>query len=328
MRFWLAAGVWVCLLALAACSPGAGSSTTSAPLPIAQIRATTDLQGDSSNYDVLSDSTGVWIHNFDIGDILRVDPQSSKVVATIPLTPGAGRQESDGGILWVVSHDDSSSTLWKIDENTNKIVGTTSLSYPNTFMALSPGAIWLGSIGTAQITRIDSQTNQVVATISIADAPGWLSYGAGSLWACGAKIGSILRIDPSTNQVVKRIDVGSNQDHHCDTILARDNVVWASISTNSDRSGTMIYRVDPATNTLSAPTTMPEPFGNGLAFDGKQLWGYSILHLFRLDAQTGQVTGSLGVKYANGIGAGYGSVWVTTDDPAGSATLYRFTPAS
>jgi hypothetical protein len=230
-----------------------------------------------------------------------------------------------------LSHDDTSSDVWKVDPQTNQVVDTISLSYPNTWLAASPGAIWLASAGTQQVTKINPQTDKVMTTISVPDA-GWLAYGAGSLWVCGVLHGSVLRIDPATDQTLKRFDIGSQEAHHCAALAIQDNTIWAEalIGDDADVSGAMVYQIDATANTLGAtPSTMPEPLKPGIEVDGQQAWVYSSANLYRLNAQTDQVTGTLSLKYGTGIAVGDGSVWLTTGDPnTDTGTLLRLTPAS
>jgi hypothetical protein len=189
----------------------------------------------------------------------------------------------------------------------------------------------LASAGTQQLTKINPQTDKVVVTISVPDA-GSIAYGAGSLWVCGTLHGSVLRIDPVTNHTLKSFDIGSQEAHHCAALVVQDNTVWAEalIGDDGQVSGAMLYQIDATTNTLGAtPSTMPEPLQVGFAVDGQQAWVYSSANLYRLNAQTDQVTGTLSLKYGTGIAVGDGSVWLTTGDPnTDSGTLLRLTPAS
>jgi virginiamycin B lyase len=183
---------------------------------------------------------------------------------------------------------------------------------------------------TDMITRIDPRTDKVAATIAIPDGPGWMSYGEGSLWVCGFHQGSVLRIDPTTGKTLKRFALGANAAQHCAAITALDNTVWAEalIGDDGEITGSLMYRIDPATNTLGAtPAPMPDSLGEGVALDGQQAWVYSTTSLYRVDPQTNQVMGTFAVLGGNGIALGDGSVWLaTTDQNSDTGTLLRITP--
>ena len=135
----------------------------------------------------------VWVAARDVDGhaVLRVDPQTGEVIATIPIPPR---------------------------EVTDPVSGATVLSSNEpTDIAVGPGAVWLtsGQAGTAGLagtahsvlSRIDPATNQVVATIEIERA---LSVDAndssGGVWVTGPGQ-AVSRIDPATNEVAATIDV-------------------------------------------------------------------------------------------------------------------------
>jgi streptogramin lyase len=312
------------VLSLAACGPGAGQSTHTSPA-IATISARISLDAPSEHYGILVTDTAIWVHNFDSGNLLRIDPHTNQVVATIPVASGSGQVANEAGYIWTLGHDQISSSIWKVDPQTNRVVDVIALSYPNAYLVASPGAIWVVSVGTQTITRIDSHTDKVVARFSVPSGLGWISYGAGSLWVCGFLSGTVTRIEPSSYRALKTWNIGSQQGGQCDAIVALDNTVWV------EANGGTMFRIDPATNTLGAsPTTVPDQLDVGIAVDSHQAWVYSSSALYRLDPQTNQVTGTLAVNSGAGIELGDGAVWLVTNDlnTADPGTLLRLTPAS
>src|SRR5262249_36235813 len=87
----------LCVLALAACGSGTSQageqgtpaiSPTPTPLPSAGIvSATISGLGPNNQYDnaLAADDTAVWVHNGGAGTLVRVDPRTNAVVATIPV---------------------------------------------------------------------------------------------------------------------------------------------------------------------------------------------------------------------------------------------------
>jgi YVTN family beta-propeller protein len=92
----------LCVLAFAACGSstsqtgGQGATTVpppATPLPSAgTVSATISGLGPNSLYDqvLAADDTAVWVHNGGAGTLVRVDPKTNAVVATIPVGHGEG----------------------------------------------------------------------------------------------------------------------------------------------------------------------------------------------------------------------------------------------
>jgi len=220
--------------------------------------------------------TAVWVHNFADGSLLRIDPHTNKVVATIPAGRGPGHVALEGGFIWVLGGDDL--VISKIDPQTNQVVDKIFPPPPTAFLAVSPGAVWVASVDNKAVTKIDTQTDKVVATITIPDGAGWMSYGAGSLWVCGY-FGGVSRVNPSTNQVTKHFDIGAAQGNLCGTVAALDNTVWVEVFRSGDHSGSsgvLMDRVDPTTNTLSgAAYPLPDYLSPGMVADAQGAWVFS-----------------------------------------------------
>ncbi len=320
--------ILLCALAFAACSPGTSQLTHSIPItPTPGLAGTITAQismGESSDtYSIVVSDTAVWVHNFHEGTLLRIDPSTNRVVATIPIGPGSGHVALEGGFVWVLSREDS--IVWKIDPQTNKVVAKIALPPPNAYLAVSPGAIWVASVANATVTRIDAQTDKVVATIPIPDGPAWMSFGAGSLWVCSFNTSNLWQVDPSTNRTVKSYDVGAAQGNECATVAALDNTVWVEVFKQGGSA--QMDRIDTATNTLvNKAYLLPDNLGPGVAVDAQGAWVFSEDGvLYRVDVHTNRVVGKL-VSGGGGAGLalGDGSVWFAIN----YGTLLRITPTS
>lgn len=332
MRHWTPRWVIVllCMLAFAACGPSTSRSTraipdppTTTPGPAGTVTASIGLDRSSDTFSIAVSDTAVWVHNFTAGTLLRVDPTTNRVMATIPIGAGSGHVALEAGFVWVLSREDS--IVWKIDPHTNKVVAKIALPPPNAYLAVSPGAIWVASVANATVTRIDPQTDRVVAKISIPDGPAWMSFGAGSLWICSFNTSNLWQLDPSTNQTVKSYDVGSAQGNQCATVAALDNTVLVEVFQQGGSAE--MERIDTATKTLDAKAyPLPDDLGLGLVVDAQGAWIFSADGvLYRVDPHTNRVVGKLvGSGEGAGVALGDGSVWFAISD----GTLLRITPAS
>jgi streptogramin lyase len=330
---------WVALLASALLFAACGSTssvggvnpspsatlvpTTATPPPAGSVSATISLPAKSQLYAMAVTATAVWVHVIDAASVIRIDPQTNKVVATIPVGQGTGDVALEGGFVWVLNRADS--TISKIDPQTNKVVTTISLPPPNGHLAASPGAVWVSSLKGNVVRRVDPRTNRVVATISMPIGPSSMSFSAGSLWICGWN-GAVWRVDPSTNQAAKRFDIGAVHGYLCAGIAALEDTVWVEVFLGQDTTGSVLERIDPVANTLGTQSfAMPDNLNEGVVADVQGGWLYDPQGgLYHVGPQTNQVVGQLLMKGGGGVALGDGSVWFPTSD----GKLLRITPAS
>jgi len=236
---------------------------------------------------VTTGAGAVWETDFDHDVLLRIDPVSDKVVATIPL----GADSAPGGV------------------------------------AVTPGAVWVADHHGGAISRIDPKTNRVVATIPVgatgAAGPLTMMAGPEGVWVDVPNIGQVVRIDPATNSVGlsvplegpvasdgKEIWIGVEAGPNGLPEVVRIDPVSGKIITAVD----IITAVNPDTQ---------GGIGN-LAIGLGSVWVTTASGLFRIDAATGRIVGRLDLNGDGGdvIVAG-GSVWVTAE---GKPYVLRISP--
>jgi len=121
---------------------------------------------DPIDYGYVTSGAGaIWQTDFDRNTVVRIDPTTGKVVASIPLP------------------DDSAPEG----------------------VAVTPGAVWVADHHGGAISRLDPKTNRVVATIPVgptgADGPLTMTAGPEGVWVYVPNMRSVVRIDPATNRV-------------------------------------------------------------------------------------------------------------------------------
>jgi YVTN family beta-propeller protein len=315
---------------LAACGGSSSQSGVTATPSAGTISATISglgaLKGPFAAYGIAADDTAVWVHNGDTGTLLRIDPKTNALVATIPVGLGPGGVAIGEGAVWVAGP--ASAILSRIDPQTNKVVAIIPLALNNeASVAVSPGAVWVTDAYNSSLVRIDPRTNQVVATIPNQLGPTDLSFGAGSAWLSNRHDTSkgLERLDPQTNQVQARIDVGSDHGLACTAVVALAQTVWTVDLVLGDGSSVVLKRIDPATNTIVAAIPVPGVVPFHFAADEQVVWVWGPdAGLLRIDAHTNRVVGELAMKGGAGVALGAGSVWFAKSD----GTLLRITPAS
>ena len=144
------------------------------------------------------------------GEVIRIDPRTGKVLATI------GLGEEPGGIafgersVWVTSRH--APTLFRIDPSVNEVVDHFSLPMEGVEtdltgeVAVGAGSVWVGHGAFnpgAWVERLDPATGRVQARFSILGGDvDHLAFGEGGLWAASTPSGELRKIDPRTNRVV------------------------------------------------------------------------------------------------------------------------------
>jgi YVTN family beta-propeller protein len=277
-----------------------------------------------------ADDSAVWVHNGDNGTLVRVDPSTNKVVATISVGHGQGGVALGQGAVWVANPTEG--TVSRIDPQTNQVVATIAVAPPSPgccaqAITVSPGAVWVNIFNSDTLRRIDPSTNRVVATIANQAGVTSVSFGAGSVWICNhhSDTQGLVRLNPQTNQVQAQINPAGNQGF-CSSVVALGQAIWTTSFFNNDPSTGKMERIDPATNSVKATIMVPGAiFPFAFAADAQGVWVFDHgVGLYRIDPQTNQVAGELAMPGGAGVAVGAGSVWFANSD----GMLLRITPAS
>jgi hypothetical protein len=213
-------------------------------------------------------SGAVWVGNHHGGPVVRVDPRTNKVVATIPwggpTLGGIYHMASDGSALWVTGSRTTDAA--EIDVATNAIVRR--IDVPNGTCGgidVDASSVWVAS-GYDQpypcwqrqnwgVSRIDRSTGQVTR-IDVGGRPSDVRVGLGSVWAVvDVPQIQLVRIDPSTNAVVGRLrfagtecrpTVGACPGAEYTTSLAVGfDSLWLRINPTAPGTAGELLRIDP-----------------------------------------------------------------------------------
>ncbi len=187
-----------------------GSGTDIYRIDAATNTVSVDIRGLSTapsgySQEVAAGEGAIWTSNIFGGSVSRIDPNTNRVVATIPVWP----------------------------TNVCTPSPSTSCSAP-AGIAITPGAVWVVLHHEWTVVRIDPATNTVVATIPIGSGlpesgPEGLAAANGFVYVGGGGgLGSerfLKRIDPATNAVTPVIDLPTG----CDRKAATGSHVWVGI---------------------------------------------------------------------------------------------------
>jgi len=220
----------------------------------------------SMEYGYATSGAGsVWQTDYANNAVLRIDPDSGKVLAKIPVgsQPLGAVVTADG--VWVANEHSGSVT--RIDPKTNKVVATVSINAPDSagpqIMAAGPkGSVWVGVPNAAEVVRIDSATNKVGLVVPW-DGPVasdgtqvWIAVVAGI-----DGLAQAIRIDPDSGKVITAVDLGE-EGGVCGLAVGLRSV-W--VATGG------LTRIDPAAGRVVGRLDLGDDCGN-LTVAGGSVW--------------------------------------------------------
>ena len=135
--------------------------------------------------------------------LIRIDPKTNAVAATVQLPSGSDNPAFGDGFVWVSSFEHDQ--LIKVDPASNTVVATIPVGPKPRFLTVGAGSVWTLNQGDGTISRVDMKSDKVVATIScgIPGSGGEITFGAGSVWATLFDF-PLTQVDAATNKVVKQ----------------------------------------------------------------------------------------------------------------------------
>lgn len=308
-------------------------ATKQAALPVAgEIIAEIAVESDLG--DMAASDDAVWVSQSGAGSVVRIDPQTNTIVATVAIGQpgGSGPEGSPSEIsvyedqVWVLSNADG--MLVRIDPATSTVaksfaVELADVSAPASSMVVDEHGLWVTDTEAGTLVNIDPQTGAVLATIDIPNANG-VAAGFGSIWVMAGKDYGpyrIVRVDPATYDVVAEIPVDTYEGI---SVATGAGYVWVS-----DWGKTDITRIDPATNTVVGPLRNPLGGSHAVVATEHGVWVSSIFEdgVARIDPATNEGSRILGPEYSGSVGMveAAGSIWVSF---GGSGVVLRIDPAA
>ena len=187
------------------------------------------------------------------------------------------------------------------------------------------GAIWAVSIADDRlpdVVRLDPETGEIVARIGLR-ALGVVA-GPDAVWV-PATDGSLHRVDPATNAVVASVPVVENDPNWFGSGDANADGVWLSplLDPKGEPFGRErvfeATRVDPATDSVTAVVSVPEPGWFGpVAVTDDAVWVGSGRMVHRIDPETNEVVASVVMPNSADVGdvvADGDTVWIIGSGP-------------
>lgn len=235
----------------------------------ARVTATIPLPADSTGGGLSVGAGSLWSGLNDThgrnGAVLRIDPATNEIVATVAVAEGPSRKRiaATDNAVWVAS----TGLLQRIDPATNSVVASVAIPDRSiSAVAADSSDVWAVTIGAdgGVLVRVDTATNAIVAEVPLgSQITGYedeVKIGAGSVWVIGvgwierenAEYGSdLIRVDPASNTVVSRIPVGGFR------MAVGPDAVWVTFPAdgvfNTSGERWLWTKVDVRTNEASQP---------------------------------------------------------------------------
>jgi len=182
------------------------------------------------------------------------------VAAEIPVGDRPFRLVATDDAVWVT--DSRSTTVDRIDLDTNTVVETVDIGGEPSGIAANSAGVWVSNYSADTLERIDPAISQVVATIPVGAGPRNVAATETAVWVANIDGDTVSRIDPGSNTVSATIPVGQGPRG----IVADDQEVWV---TNLD-DGTVSV-IDAETNqVIDTNEVGGEP--GGIEFMGDSVW--------------------------------------------------------
>jgi streptogramin lyase len=165
-------------------------------------------------------------------DVVRIDPETAQIVATIPVHPRYDVTEVDGTDDAVWATVKSAETVYRIDPASNAVIAEVGAGAFAHGILIQPDAVWISNAHENTVTRIDPATNTAVLFVDGPGAGVGLAGGGGYVWASSRR--DLYRIDPTTSQAVAVVQMGGWPYG----IASADGVLWVT-----NGSGGSVYGI-------------------------------------------------------------------------------------
>jgi hypothetical protein len=298
----LLVGLWA--LTARGPEPAPEPATPPGPRVVASVPIGEQLNGGS-----VAAFGALWVSDAGRGEIVKIDPDSRRILARIPVN-GETELAAGRGSLWAVRNatGTQSGPLLRIDPRTGRIVRRIALRTPGGdaftgfFPIVAGPRVWVG--GPNGVLGVDMARERVVGHIALSGGYNLVNLlvHRGELWVTSAS-GTTQRYDPRTGRRVGRlrwsagilIPFGDRLiQHDRDSValvdpetgqaawrtavgqevhqvdVIRGRVVVAGLDGTSPRE--RLWRLDARTGRLAAPITLPEFSPRRLVAAGGDTW--------------------------------------------------------
>jgi virginiamycin B lyase len=216
----------------------------------------------------------VWVLTPSDNTLVRIDPATNDVVATIPVGRAPSGLAIGAGAVWVSRHSDG--TVARIDPATNRVVATIGVGRAPGAMTVAGGVVWVALPENGGLSRIDPASNRSTVIRVPRCCAGELAASDGALWVANRGDGTLVRVDPATGRVAARVLLPRTTVQRPHQVAAGEGAVWVTSASPRKGSANLLWRVDPGSNrvigTLDLGPTSAGGIPNSVAAGDGAVW--------------------------------------------------------
>jgi DNA-binding beta-propeller fold protein YncE len=248
------------------------------------------------------------------GRLLRIDPASNRVTASMPVGDGPAAVAVGSGRVWVASYRDG--TLWQLDPTSRAPAKVAAVGRPFA-VTIHDGSAYVAALGPGQFTgnvsKFDARTgDRAGGKVMVACS---LAGGTFGVWVAGCP--DVQKLSTGGPAPTFRATVhipyaarlsAANFREALAGMAQGEGAVWV-IGDAADRR---LWRIDPQRHRVTATIDLGFPPGTVAAGEGG-VWVTDELgdRVVRIDPATNRAVASIPVgRGAMGVAVGGGSVWV------------------
>jgi virginiamycin B lyase len=261
--------------------------------------------GGTADWVLVTDNA-VWVASTKPYGVLRIDPATNTIVATVKLSGEACSGLASGfGSIWVPVCG-KKPALVRIDAAKNTISATLPIppAGPEGGIATSEDSVWMVTDRNGTLTRIDPLVNNVRQTISIPSGSYNPLFSNGIVWVTGIESDVLTAVDAATGKVLESVSVGPKPRF----LTSGGGSIW----TLNQGDGT-VSRVDEKSRKVTASIQVGIPgTGGDIGYGADSVWLTVFeVPLTRIDATPNKVVKQWVGKGGDSLRVGFGSIWIT-----------------
>ena len=140
------------------------------------------------------DAGSVWVLDHTNAAVARVDPETRRVVQTIPDVGNDPQAISArGGNVWVAVF--GARMVTRINAESNKVVDRIEVGNQPAAVVASDSGVWVANSGDNTVQRIDPRTGKADRAIPVGNGPAALALAGPTLWVANARSGTVSALD-------------------------------------------------------------------------------------------------------------------------------------
>jgi len=147
-----------------------------------RLEATFNIGAAAAEAGITVDDRGVWLVTNKDGSLVRLDPTTGAVQATVRIAAGSYNPHYSAGTVWISQADGAQ--LSAVDTTSLQVTATVATGPNPRFLTAGDGAVWTLDQGDGAVTRIDMHTLRTTAiALHTPGHGGDIKFDDGLVWS-------------------------------------------------------------------------------------------------------------------------------------------------